>query len=69
MKAKILVRVERDAALDAIRTLDALGDALAEHEPRWPKQLKRQYRQARDELVRAVGQRAHTSGVADLTLF
>ena len=66
MKAKILVRVERDAALDAIRTLDALGAALALHDTHWPKQLKRQYRQARKELMRAVGPRAEIAGLAEL---
>jgi hypothetical protein len=59
MKARILVRVEREAALDAIRTLDALGAALREHDAHWPKQLKRQYKQARLELARAVGWRAY----------
>ena len=58
MKAKILVQVERDAALEALRTLDAMSAALKQHEPRWPKRLKRQYRQARQELVRAIGWRA-----------
>jgi hypothetical protein len=33
MKAKVLIGVERDAALDAIRTLDALGTALKERDP------------------------------------
>ena len=69
MKAKILVRVERDAALEAIRTLDALGAALSSHNDDWPKHLKRQYRQTRDELVRAAGVRDHTSGIAALSLF
>jgi hypothetical protein len=58
MKARILVKVERDAALEAIRALDAFGAALHEHERHWPKHLKRQYKQARHELVCAVGWRA-----------
>jgi len=58
MKAKVLVQVERNAALDAIKTLDALGAALHEHERHWPKHLKRQYRQARQDLAQAVGWRA-----------
>jgi hypothetical protein len=55
MKAKVLVSVERNAALDAIRTLDALGAALHEHDRRWPKQLKRQYKRTRQDLAQAVG--------------
>jgi hypothetical protein len=69
MKAKIRVSVDRDAALAAIRTLDALGVALLEHEAHWPKKLRSRYEDARRDLVRAVGSRAHTSGVADLALF
>lgn len=69
MKAKILVSVDRDAALEAIRTLDALGVALLEYETRRPKKLRSRYQEARRDLVRAVGCRAHTSGVADLALF
>ena len=68
MKAKILVRVDRDAALEAIRTLDALGNALREHEPKWPKKLKRKYKDARRELVLAIGVAAHSTGIADLAL-
>jgi hypothetical protein len=66
MKARILVRVERGAALEAIRALDALGAALHEHEQHWPKHLKRQYKQARHELVRAVGWRALASDAGKL---
>jgi hypothetical protein len=68
MKAKVLVRVDRDAALEAIRTLDALGDALREHEPKWPKKLKRKFKEARRELVLAIGVAAHSTGVADLAV-
>ncbi|HEY0301472.1 MAG TPA: hypothetical protein VGC36_09080 [Rhizomicrobium sp.] len=65
MKAKVLVRVDRDAALEAIRALDALGDALREVEPNWPKPLKRKYKDARRELVHAIGYAADFSGIAD----
>jgi hypothetical protein len=68
MKAKVLVRVDRNAALEAIRTLDALGDALREHEPKWPRKLKRKYKQARRELVLAIGVAAHSTGIADLAV-
>jgi hypothetical protein len=66
MKARILVRVERDAALQALCTLDALGAALREQDARWPKRLKRQYKQARNELVRAIGRRAEIESQAAL---
>ncbi|MEI9887017.1 MAG: hypothetical protein WDN08_11060 [Rhizomicrobium sp.] len=65
MKAKICVQVDRDAALEAIRTLDALGDALREFEPNWPKKLKRKYKDARRELVDAIGYAANFSGISD----
>jgi hypothetical protein len=68
MKAKVLVRVDRDAALEAIRTLDALGDALREHEPHWPRKLKRKFKSARRELVLAIGVAAHSTGVAELAV-
>ncbi len=64
MKAKIRVHVDRDAALQAIRTLDALGGALRELKPDWPKHLRRQYRDARRELIDAVGIAASTAGIA-----
>ncbi len=63
MKAKILVPVERDAAVEAIRALDALGEAL--REIGWPKKLKRQYKDARRELVDAIGSAALFAGIAD----
>ncbi|MEJ0028190.1 MAG: hypothetical protein WDN01_19350 [Rhizomicrobium sp.] len=63
MKAKVLVPVDRDAAVEAIRALDALGDAL--RETGWPKKLKRQYRQARRDLVDAIGYAALFAGIAD----
>ena len=65
MKARVLIHVDREAALEAIRTLDALGEALREHEPNWPKNLKRRYRHARRDLVDALGYVALISGVAD----
>jgi len=68
MRAKVLVRVDRDAAVDAIRTLDALSAALKSHERRWPKRLKRQYEQTRQDLLRAAGWWAHCNGLADITI-
>jgi hypothetical protein len=65
MKAKVIVGVDRDVALDAIRALDALGEALLAHTERLPKKLRRQYKDAREDLVRAVGFRAHFAGVAE----
>jgi hypothetical protein len=66
MKAKVLVKVDRDEALDAIRALDELSTALQAHEPRWPKQLKRRYAKARHNLVRAAGRWAHCHGISDM---
>lgn len=68
MKAKVLIRVDRDSALEAVRTLDALGEALLENDARWSKELRRRYRQARRDLVRAIGWAAQTTGVADLAV-
>ena len=68
MKAKVLVRVDREAAVEAIRTLDALGEALREHEPNWPKKLKRKFKEARRELVLAIGVAAHSTGVSELAV-
>ncbi len=65
MKAKVLVRVDREAAVQAIRALDALGDALREHEPHWPKQLKRTYKFARRDLLDTIGYAANFSGIAE----
>ncbi len=65
MKAKVILSVDRDVALDAIRALDALGEALLAHTERLPKKLRRQYKDAREDLVRAVGFRAHFVGIAD----
>jgi hypothetical protein len=65
MKAKVLIHVDREAALEAIRTLDALGEALLEAEHDWPKKLKRKYRHARRDLVHAIGYAALFAGVSD----
>jgi hypothetical protein len=67
MKAKIVVQVERETALEAIRTLDALKAALGD-ESRWPKRLKRRYKQARTDLVAALGWWAQSHGLADLAV-
>ena len=64
MKAKIVVQVERETALNAIRTLDALGAALGEPDSRWPKELKRRYKDARKDLVSALGWWAQSHGLA-----
>jgi hypothetical protein len=69
MKAKVLVRVERDAALEAIRTLDALSIALLAHEHRWPKRLKRQYERVRTRLVSAAGLLAQLNELGDQAVF
>lgn len=68
MKAKVRIHVDRDAALKAILALDALGDALKASDADWPKPLKRAYRDARRDLVRAVGYAANIHGLADLPL-
>ena len=46
MKAKVLIQVDRNEALEAIRALDDMSTALQVYEPRWPKQLKRRYAKA-----------------------
>jgi hypothetical protein len=63
MKAKVLVPLDRDAAIEAIRALDALGEAL--RDSGWPRKLKRQYRHARRDLVDAIGHAALFSGIAE----
>jgi hypothetical protein len=68
MKAKVLVSVDRDAAVEAIRTLDALGAALQTHERRWPKRLRRKYQQTRHDLLRATGWWAYCNGLADISI-
>ena len=66
MKAKVLVQVDRDEAIEAIRALDELSTALQAHEPQWPKRLKRRYAKARHNLVRAAGWWAYCNGIADM---
>jgi len=66
MKVKVLVKVDREEALDAIRALDELSTALQAHEPRWPKRLRRRYANARHNLLRAAGRWAHRHGIADM---
>jgi hypothetical protein len=63
MKAAVLIRVEREAALEAIRALDAFGEALLKHERRLPKKLRERYREARRGLFRATGAAAHSHGL------
>ncbi|HJW39918.1 MAG TPA: hypothetical protein VJ476_01675 [Rhizomicrobium sp.] len=65
MKAKVLVHVDRDKALEAIRALDALGGALCELDADWPKSLKRKYKEARHGLLHAIGYAALTTGISD----
>ena len=66
MKAKVRVQVDRDAALAAIRTLDAMEEALRGAQAGWPKSLKRSYRETRRELIEAVGYAAMTAGLVDV---
>jgi len=65
-KARIRVTVDRNTALQAIRTLDALGDALRLADADWPKSLKRTYKDTRLQLIEAVGYAALTSGLSEL---
>jgi hypothetical protein len=63
MRAKVLVNVDREAALNAIRVLDAL----AGQESSWPKKLRKKYAEARQELAGAIGQWGLYNGVAQLS--
>jgi hypothetical protein len=65
MAVKVLVSVDREAALQAVQALDALSTALLENEAHWPRKLKTKYKHARTTLVRAIGIRAFTAGIAD----
>jgi hypothetical protein len=64
MKVKVLVKVDREAALAAIYALDMLEVALRTKKPKWRKELKRSYKHARRGLIRAIGYVAETNSVA-----
>ena len=64
MRAKVLVSVDRQAALNAILALDALSGAL--DETSWPKKLRRKYVEARNELAEAIGQFGFCHGISEL---
>ena len=68
MSVKVLVHVDRKAALKAIRVLDDLSSALAEGDIRWPHKLIRNYQDARAELVDAMRHLASGIGIADPSL-
>ena len=61
MRAKVLVNVDRQAALNAIHAIDA-----PLNEDGWPKKLRKKYAQTRDELVSAIGQWGIFNGVVEL---
>ena len=61
MRAKVLVHVDRQAALNAIRVLDAMA------EQDWPKKLRKKYALARQELADAIGLFAFCNGIAELS--
>ncbi len=63
MRAKVLVRVDRQAALNAIHALDALS----RQDSNLPKKLRKAYGQARQELTDAIGQWAFCNGVAEIS--
>jgi hypothetical protein len=65
MRAKVVVKVDRDTAVEAILTLDALTEALHNGKPKLSKALRRRYKLARVELVQAVGFWAQCNGVSD----
>jgi hypothetical protein len=67
MRAKVLVRVDRQAALNAIHVLDSLSIALGEKHSLLPKKLRRKYVEARQELAAAIGYWAFCNGVAELS--
>jgi len=69
MAVRVLVSVDREAALEAVQALDALSTALLAHEAHWPKKLKSRTRHAREQLIRAIGIRAFTAGVVDSCVF
>ena len=61
MRAKVLVHVDRQAALNAIRVLDAMA------EQDWPKKLRKKYAEARQDLAEAIGVWGLYNGVAELS--
>jgi hypothetical protein len=63
MRAKVLVNVDRQAALNAIRVLDAL----AEQDSAWSKKLRKKYVEARQQLAGAIGQWGLYNGVEQLS--
>jgi hypothetical protein len=63
MRAKVLVNMDRQAALNAIRVLDAL----AGQDSGWPKKLRRKYVAARQELADAIGQWGLYNGIEQLS--
>jgi hypothetical protein len=67
MRAKVLVQVDREAALHAIQALDALSGALNDQDAGWPKKLRKRYVAARQELADAIGLWAFCNGVAELS--
>ena len=67
MRAKILVSVDRQAALNAILVLDSLSLALGEKDSLLPKKLRKKYVEARQELAAAIGHWAFCNGVAELS--
>jgi hypothetical protein len=62
MRVKVLVNVDRQAALNAILALDALSNA----QTSWPKKLRRKYVEARNELAEAIGQFGFCHGISQL---
>jgi hypothetical protein len=69
MAVRVLVRVDRKAALKAILALDAMSDELIARRAPWPKRLKRKYKEARHELLAAIGHFAFCAGLPDTAPF
>jgi hypothetical protein len=63
MKAKVLVRVDREAALAALHALDALSAACRDDHPKQWQMLKPSCRQARRGLLNAIGYLADLHGL------
>ena len=66
MRAKVLVSVDRQSALNAIHALDSLSMALGEKQSLLPKKLRKKYVEARQELAAAIGHWAFCNGIAEL---